>query len=252
MKIKVNDINMHVEIVGEGKPIVLLHGVGLDHTIWLEMAQLYQDQARFVLLDLRGEGQSEAGDANHTLEQMAEDVLGVLDKLGIAQALLGGHSMGGYIALAFAEKHPERLEGLALIATNAGRDSEEKKIQRYADAEAILKHGSHVLANSMSPKLSLDPQIQELTRKLIAATEPRGLANTQLAIAQRPERFDVLATLTCPILIAAGKEDQIIPAAAVQAMIQANPKAHSVFIPGAGHMPMMEAPRTLGALLVAL
>ena len=109
-----------------------------------------------------------------------------------------------------------------------------------------------MLANSMSPKLSLNPQIQEYTRKLIAATDPQGLANTQLAIAQRPERFNVLASLTCPVLIAAGKEDQIIPAAAVQTMIQANPKAHSVFIPGAGHMPMMEAPRTLGALLVAL
>ena len=126
MKIKVNDISMHVEIVGEGKPIVLLHGVGLDHTIWLEMAQLYQDQARFVLLDLRGEGQSETGNANHTLEQMAEDVLGVLNQLGLDQVLLGGHSMGGYIALAFAEKHPERLAGLALIASNAGSDSEEE------------------------------------------------------------------------------------------------------------------------------
>ena len=252
MKIKVNDISMHVEIVGEGKPIVLLHGVGLDHTIWLEMAQLYQDQARFVLVDLRGEGQSETGNANHTLEQMAEDVLGVLNQLELDQVLLGGHSMGGYIALAFAEKQPERLAGLALIASNAGSDSDEKKAQRYADAEAILKHGSHVLANSMSPKLSFDPKIQEYTRKLIAATDPQGLANTQFAIAQRPERLKVLAALACPVLIAAGKEDQIVPAAAVQAMIQANPKAHSVFIPGAGHMPMMEAPRTLGALLVAL
>ena len=66
MKIRVNDINMNFEIIGEGKPIVLLHGVGLDHTIWLEMAQLYRDQARFVLLDLRGEGQSETGNANQT------------------------------------------------------------------------------------------------------------------------------------------------------------------------------------------
>jgi len=72
MKIRTNNINMEVDQVGKGKPIVLLHGVGLDHTIWLKMAQLYQDQARFILLDLRGQGQTETGSADQTLEQMAE------------------------------------------------------------------------------------------------------------------------------------------------------------------------------------
>ena len=160
MKIRVSDIDLNVESLGEGKPIVLLHGVGLDHTIWLEMAQHYQDQARFVLLDLRGEGKSETGNANHTLEQMAEDVLSVLNQLGLDQVLLGGHSMGGYIALAFAEKHPERLAGLALIASNAGNDSEEKKRQRLTAAEAILQHGTYVLANSLSPTLCSAPPFQ--------------------------------------------------------------------------------------------
>jgi len=252
MKIKLPDITMEVEILGEGKPIVLLHGVGLDHTIWQKMAQLYQDQARFILPDLRGEGQSETGNTNHTLEQMAEDVHALLNKLEFEQVYLGGHSMGGYIALAFAEKYPEHLAGLALIATNAGSDSEEKKKQRYADAAAILKQGGTVLADSLSPKLSSDPQIKELTWKMIAATDTKGLANTQIAIAKRPERLHVLERLTCPILIIAGKEDQIIPEAAVKTMVAANPEAHSVFIPGAGHMPMLEAPRTLGALLITL
>ncbi len=252
MKIKLSDITMEVEILGEGKPIVLLHGVGLDHTIWMKMAQFYQDQARFVLVDLRGEGQTETGNANHTLEQMAEDVYILLNQLGLERVYLGGHSMGGYIALAFAEKYPEHLAGLALIATNAGSDSEEKKKQRYADADAILKQGSAILADTLSPKLSNDAQIRELTRKMIAATDPKGLANTQIAIAKRPERLNVLERLTCPILIVAGKEDQIIPVAAVKAMAAANPEAHLVFIPGAGHMPMLEAPRTLGALLITL
>jgi len=75
---------------------------------------------------------------------------------------------------------------------------------------------------------------------MIAATDTKGLANTQIAIAKRPERLHVLERLTCPILIIAGKEDQIIPEAAVKTMVAANPEAHSVFIPGAGHMPMLE------------
>jgi pimeloyl-ACP methyl ester carboxylesterase len=252
MKIRTNNINMEVDQVGTGKPIVLLHGVGLDHTIWLKMAQLYQDQARFILLDLRGQGQTETGNADQTLEQMAEDVWGVLDQLGLEQVLLGGHSLGGYVALAFAEKYPERLAGLAMIASNAGSDTDEKKAQRYADADAILKQGSQVLASSLSPKLSADLEIQKLTRQMIAATDPQGLANTQIAIAKRPERLNVLANLTCPILVGAGKDDQINPPAAAQAMAKANSGTHLVFIPGAGHMPMLEAPRTLGALLVSL
>jgi len=86
-----------------------------------------------------------------------------------------------------------------------GSDSEEKKKQRYADAAAILKQGGTILADSLSPKLSSDPKLKELTWKMIAATDTKGLANTQIAIAKRPERLHVLERLTCPILIIAVK-----------------------------------------------
>lgn len=252
MQINLPDLEMEVVMEGNGTSAVLLHGVGLDHTIWQPMVDLYASQMQFVLPDLRGQGKTQLNQADQTIEQMAEDILALIDNLALEKIVLGGHSMGGYVALAFAEKHPERLSGLVMIATNAGADPDAKKAQRYLDAEAIRQSGSKILAASLSPKLSGDPQIQSDMYELIANTSREGLANTQIAIARRPERFQVLASLTCPILVVAGAEDKIIPLEAAQAMAKANPKAKFVVIPGVGHMPMLEAPKTLGALLLTL
>ncbi len=252
MDLRINGINVHFEIIGTGKPILLLHGVGLDHTIWKSMAEMYASQAQFILPDLRGQGRSELGDTNHTLEQMAEDIRKLLDHLQVESVTLGGHSMGGYVALAFAEKYPDRLAALAMITSNADADSVEKREQRQKDAVAILSVGSALLAEGLSKKLSDDPEIQKISYELIARTEPAGLANTQLAIAARPDRKDVLARLNSPILLVAGNKDRIVPLEAFDRMKKANSKATAVVLPGVGHMPMLETPRTLGALLVGL
>ncbi len=123
MKIQLKQIAMEVETLGTGKPIVLLHGLGLNHSIWQNIAGLYKEQAQFILPDLRGHGGSELGAADGTIEQYADDIVELIDKLGLEKVVLGGHSMGGYVALALAEKYPERLAGLVMIATNAGEDS---------------------------------------------------------------------------------------------------------------------------------
>lgn len=115
MKIELGHITMEVETLGAGKPIVLLHGLGLTHTIWQNIAGLYKEQAQFILPDLRGHGGSELGAGDGTIEQYADDLLELLDKLNLGKVVLGGHSMGGYVALAFADKYPERVAGLVMI-----------------------------------------------------------------------------------------------------------------------------------------
>ena len=90
-----NDLDMHFEIRGSGKPVILLHGLALDHSIWLGMAETYSDQAQFIIPDLRGHGRTSLGNADATLEQFADDVLRLADHLGHEQFTLAGHSMGG-------------------------------------------------------------------------------------------------------------------------------------------------------------
>ena len=161
MKTKINDIAMDYKVLGSGKPIVLLHGLALDASIWSEVVRLYEDQAQFILPDLRGHGKSETGNANGSLEQFADDLKQLLDNLDFEKVSLVGHSMGGYISLAFAEKYPERLDNLIMLTSNARADDDDKRKGRLADAEKVLQEGSRFLAEGMAPKLSKNLEIQQ-------------------------------------------------------------------------------------------
>ena len=250
MKIQLEHIAMEGESLGTGKSIVLLHGLGLNHSIWQNIAGLYKEQAQFILPDLRGHGGSELGAADGTIEQYADDILELLDKLELEKVVLGGHSMGGYVALAFAEKYPQRVAGLVMIATNAGPDSDARRAQRLAEVENIRAVGTAEFAEGLSLRLSDRSFVQNVSREIIVNTDPEGLCNAIIAIARRPDRLHVLTGLKAPILIAAGAEDQIVPQAAARLMARSNPNAKFVILPEVGHMPMLSAPRTLGALLI--
>lgn len=251
MKTKINDIGIDYIVQGSGKPIVLLHGLALDASIWSEVVRLYEDQAQFILPDLRGHGKSETGNANGSLEQFADDLKQLLDYLDFEQVSLVGHSMGGYISLAFAEKYPERLENLIMLTSNARADDDDKRKGRLADAEKVLQEGSRFLAEGMAPKLSKNPEIQQQCLDIVAATAPEGLSNVLRAIALRPERLDVIAGLEIPVFAIAGKDDQLMHPQVAFEMAQAAESGKAVVLPGVGHMPMLEAPLTLGALLIS-
>ena len=251
MKLLLDDINCFYQIHGQGNPVILLHGLALDGRIWLEIAKLYGDQAQFIIPDLRGHGKTEIGQANGSLEQIAFDLLKLADHLQLDRFTLGGHSMGGYIALAIAEKYPERLDGLIMITSNARADAPEKKESRLMEAEQALRHGSRFIAESMAPKLSNSANIQQLSYEIIEKTSPEGFANVQRAIAARANRINILRELPVPLLAIAGMEDQLMKPEVALEMAEASCTGKSVILPGVGHMPMLEAPHTLGALIVS-
>lgn len=250
-----SELDMFYEIRGSGKPVFLLHGLALDHSIWLEMADYFGDQAQFIIPDLRGHGRTPLGNADGTLEQFANDALQLADHLGHQQFTLAGHSMGGYIALALAEGHPERLAGLVMVTSNARADSPEKRESRLQDASRALAEGTQSMASTLIERMMPDgefAQPDEHMCEVVLNSSAEGFANVQTAIANRPNRLKVVNSLTCPVLAIAGGKDQILPVEIALEPADHAQHGRKVCLPGVGHMPMIEVPYTLGALLVSL
>jgi pimeloyl-ACP methyl ester carboxylesterase len=246
---------MFYEIRGSGRPVYLLHGLALDHSIWLEMADTYADQAQFIMPDLRGHGRTPLGNANASLEQLANDVIQLADFLGHERFILVGHSMGGYIALALAETHPERLAGLVMVTSNARSDSPEKRESRLEEARRALAEGTQSIGSTLIRRMMPEGELvqpDEHMCEVVSNSSSEGFANVQEAMAKRPNRLNVLRSLTCPVLAIAGGKDRILPREIALEVAENAKQGRAVCLPEVGHLAMIEVPYTLGALLVSM
>lgn len=253
MKTTINGIELGYEILGQtGQTIVLIHGFGLDHSIWRNVASRYLANHRVILPDVRGHGESEAPKGVYSMTSLANDIKHLLEFLGVSKAIICGHSMGGYVALAFAENSPERLAGLGLITTRAKPDSEEGRAGRYEMVEKVKEEGSMALAQSLAPKLSQDEAIVTSMKEMIAQTPVNGIIGALKGMAERPDRRELLPKIKVPALVVAGGADQIINLQDAEQMAKALPRGEFLPIQDAGHMPMMETPAELGQGLLSL
>lgn len=234
---------------GHGLPLMLVHGYPLDHRIWEEVASLLESDFDLILPDMRGFGESQVMQADQSIMSYAADLRGLLDHFHIRQALVAGHSMGGYVALAFARQFPKRLSGLGLIASQTLADTPERREGRFATAKEVVESGVSSVADSMAPKLSADAAIQAILRGFILDQPPLGIASALRAMADRPDSTGLLKVLDLPIVIVHGQVDSLIPIERAREMKEAVSSAHYVELPNAGHMPMMEdAPSVAEAL----
>ena len=233
----------------DGAPVLFLHGFPLDHSIWDEVRDELEEDARPIVMDLRGHGESEAPAPGYTLLDMADDVAALLDFLNVDRALIAGHSMGGYLALAFARRYPERLSGLALISTQAAADSPERRAARLAQAEEVLAKGTRVVADAMASKLAADPSLEAPLHALMMKTSPQGVAGALHAMASRADSTEFLPNIRVPTVILAGLQDAILPVERSREMAAKIPNARLITIVEAGHMPMMEAPELVAGAL---
>jgi 3-oxoadipate enol-lactonase len=229
--------------IGRGSPLICLHGYALDHTIWLDMAKEMKSNVRLILPDLRGHGKSPSPEGKYSMQAMAEDILRIMDSIELERTYLAGHSMGGYIALALAELHPDRLKGLALIASQAFADLPEKKRARIEDIEKLkLLSPVEVLAG-MPGKLSRDTRVIEYSKDLISQVSKNGVLGVLAGMAERPDRIDIMASLKIPVIAIVGIDDQLIPLKTSKDMVSIAKRMQLIEILNAGHMPMMEKPQ---------
>ena len=248
-KVKVNGINIAYERRGRGEPLVLIYGYPLDGTTWNEVASLLETDFDLIIPDLRGMGQSDAVDKTYTVADLASDIAGLLDHLKIQKAFIAGHSMGGYVALAFARAYPNRVRGLGMISSQVLADPPERKEGRYKTAEDVAEKGIGVVVDSMTTKLSADARIQSFVREVMQRQKPAGVIGSLKAMAERPDSSDLFKSFKFPVVIVHGDADALIPVERGREMKAALPSAHYTELKGAGHMPMMENPKaTVNAL----
>jgi pimeloyl-ACP methyl ester carboxylesterase len=188
-----------------------------------------------------------------TMEKLAELGACALDALGARRAAVVGCSMGGYAALAFAEKFPDRLSAVALLSSRSNADSQQGKENREKQAQLALDKGAHAVLADFVPKLVAPDAPQPLlqhVQNLASRATAQGIADAMRGMAMRPDRTPQLSQWKWPTLVVVGEHDQIISRDEGQAMANAIPNARLQLMPS-GHLPMIEAPKRLIPLLVS-
>lgn len=240
--INVNGIRLAYERSGKGTPMVLLHGYPLDHHLWDDLAPLLADTFDLIIPDLRGFGGSSTVDSFYAMEDFAGDIAALLDHLGIQKAAIVGHSMGGYVALAFARLHPNRVTGLGLVSSQTPADPPDRKEGRYKSAAEVAEKGIGSVVAAMTPKFTSDARLQEYAKRSMERQQPAAYIGALKAMAERVDSTPLLASFNFPVVLVHGDADALIPIDRAREVKAAIPGAHFAAISGAGHMPMMEAP----------
>ncbi len=246
---------------GQGRPVLLVHGFPLDHTMWNWQIEALAPLCRVIAPDLRGFGQSPLGEADPQhgipMEQYADELVELLDAVGITEPIvLAGFSMGGYIAWQFVRKYAERLCALIQCDTRAAADSDEGRAGRLKMAEKIAEWGSARVAEMMGPKLfstrglETKPQLMAELRRVVSRTAPAGIAAAQRGMAARPDVTDLLPQIQLHTLVVVGADDVISTSPEMRSIAAAIPEATFVEIPAAGHMTTMENPATVNDALI--
>lgn len=241
-KISVNGLDIAYERHGKGAPLMLVHGFPLDHTTWQALYPYLETQFDVIMPDLPGFGQSALLAADYDFEKIAEYLAAMLDALKINAAYIAGHSMGGYVALAFARTFPGRLLGLGMLASQSAPDDLERKKARYASAQQVTESGVSVLAG-MAVKLSADKINEPFFREIILRQPALGVVAALKAMAKRPDSSPFLTAFNLPVVLVHGLADELIPPARSREMKALLPQAQLVELPGVGHTSSVDAPR---------
>jgi len=247
-----NGRRVEVKDGGRGIPLLLLHGFPLSSEIFAVMRPLVERVGRVIALDLPGFGSSDAPEAGYTMDDLAGEAMRVADRLGLERFALGGHSMGGYVALRVAAHHRDRLTGLVLIDTRAAADSPEAAAKRHAAAAAIRGGGRETYLDSFMPLLigpttsSRNPDLPARLRSLADAVQDHVLAGCLEGMAARPDSRGLLSGLELPALVVVGAEDELTPVTEARELSEALPRGRLQVIAEAGHTSPLECPEVFG------
>ena len=236
--------------------IVLLHGYLESLLVWDDFVPLLYKQLRVVTLDLPGHGISVVTGECHTMEFLADTVAEGLKALGIQRCTLVGHSMGGYVALAFCERHPDMLDGLVLLSSTPNPDTEEKAENRRREI-ALVRAGKKEMLARVAPaagfaeenRTRMADAIEDLTEQVFV-TEEEGIVALLNGMIARKDQNEMLRRTKVPVLFILGRKDNYIPVEAAEKMVADHPEARVVWLEHSGHMGFLEEPEATAKALL--
>ncbi|MET0134281.1 MAG: alpha/beta fold hydrolase [Kibdelosporangium sp.] len=227
---------------GTGQAVVLVHGHPFDRTMWRPQAELFSRTHRVITPDLRGYGESPVVPGKTTLDVFAQDIAGLLDRLGVGRIVLGGLSMGGQIVMEFHRLFPDRIRGLMLADTFPGADTPAGHKARNDMADRILREGIEGYADEVIWKMvaPYNKHAADHVLGMMRNTSAEGAAAALRGRADRPDYTETLREIAVPTLVVVGRDDEYTPVSDAQRMHDLIPGSRLVVIEGAAHMPNLE------------
>jgi 3-oxoadipate enol-lactonase len=237
---------------GKGPAVLLIHAFPLNHTMWEPQLPVLSARFRVIAPDIRGFGESLPASA-WTMDDMADDLNELLVRLDVADCAVAGVSMGGYIALQFWSRYPQRVRKLVLANTRARADNETEITARNAMIAAIEQRGTATLPDRMLPRLlqpnpSLD--VVRNVREMIESADASAVAYAVMAMRDRPDFSSALHRMNCPAMVVTGENDMIIQPPDSRAVADAIPDARFVQIANSGHLSNLENPEEFNRALL--
>jgi len=253
-EIQITGKKIFYRVTGEGNPVMLVHGFGEDGTVWKNQVEFLKDKFRIIIPDLPGSGKSELIE-NRSIEGMAEVLHQIIHVEDIDHCVMIGHSMGGYITLAFAEMYWNHLSAFGLFHSSAYADSKEKIATRQKGIEFINEHGAFAFLKTATPNLFslltkaenpglIDKQINSLDN-----FSPAALVSYYEAMINRPDRTAILLQATVPVLFIIGKYDNAVPPEDSLQQCHLPEKSYIHMLNRSGHMGMLEEPQQSNQIL---
>jgi 3-oxoadipate enol-lactonase len=240
---------------GPGDPLVLLHAFPLNGRMFEAQMEAFSEGRRVVAPDYPGFGRSTRTPAQPDIRYYAQGIRGILDRLGLERVVLGGVSMGGYVAFGCMRLFPERVSGLILADTRPDSDSEETRENRKNMARRVANEGVEVLIELQMRRLlardtlEKNEEVVEEVRNMILESSPGGVVAALGALRERPDSTPLLEEIEVPTLVIGGEEDGISSPEVMGAMAEKIPDSRHVTLPRAGHLSNLEAPEGFNAAL---
>ncbi len=255
MRLTINGLTVYLNGNKNNPPILFVHAFPHDRRMWEKQAEFLSEEFFVITYDVRGFGESAIGDGQYTMEQYADDLLAIVDALGVGKPLVCGLSMGGYIILRALEKAQDNFAGAVLMDTRSEADDNAGKLKRAAAIAEINANGLEPFAENFVKNCVWENSVKEKNEGYVKALEiaasqnPLGVKGALLAMVSRTDTTEALSSLKIPVSVICGRYDALTPVDSMKKLAERIPDSEFHVVENAGHLSNLENPSDVNNMI---